>query len=131
LYGLKFFYQHVLHKPWEHIKLITTPHSKKLPDIVTREKAAQLFSATQKLSYRAFFFTLYSLGSRLGEGFHLEVSDIDARRQRVHIRDTTNCTPTINNPAASYLATRSEALQLPVQTLRRLNKKLTQQAAGN
>jgi len=37
----------------------------------------------------------------------------------------------INNPAASYLATRSGALQLPVKTLRRLNKKLTQQVAGN
>lgn len=87
LYGLKFFYQHVLHKPWEHIELIKPPRTKKLPDIVTREEAAHVFSATQKLSYRVFFFTLYSLGLRLGEGVRLEVGDIDAQRQRVHIRD--------------------------------------------
>ena len=34
-----------------------------------------------------FYFTLYSLGLRLGEGLRLEVGDIDAVRQRVHIRD--------------------------------------------
>jgi len=87
LYGLKFFYQHVIHKPWEHVELIKPPSAKKLPDIVTTEEAAQLFNATEKLSYRVFFFTLYSLGLRLGEGLRLEVGDIDARRQRVHIRD--------------------------------------------
>jgi integrase len=39
------------------------------------------------LSYRVFFFTLYSLGLRLGEGLRLQVGDIDAVRARVHIRD--------------------------------------------
>jgi integrase len=39
------------------------------------------------VSYRVFFFTLYSLGLRLGEGLRLQVGDIDAARARVHIRD--------------------------------------------
>jgi integrase/recombinase XerD len=47
----------------------------------------RLFAATRKLSYRVFYFTLYSLGLRLGEGLALKVSDIDAQRRRVHIRD--------------------------------------------
>ena len=34
-----------------------------------------------------FYFTLYSLGLRLGEGLRLEIGDIDAARHRVHIRD--------------------------------------------
>jgi integrase/recombinase XerD len=34
------------------------------------------------------FFTLYSLGLRLGEGLRLQVGDIDAVRQRVHVRDS-------------------------------------------
>ena len=38
-------------------------------------------------SYKVFFFTLYSLGLRLGEGLRLQVGDIDAARARVHIRD--------------------------------------------
>ena len=39
------------------------------------------------VSYRVFYFTLYSLGLRLGEGLRLQVGDIDAARGRVHIRD--------------------------------------------
>ena len=42
--------------------------------------------STQTLSYRVFFFTLYSLGLRLGEGLRLTVAAIDAARRRVHIR---------------------------------------------
>jgi integrase len=34
-----------------------------------------------------FFFTLYSLGLRLGEGLALTVGDVDAARMRVHVRD--------------------------------------------
>jgi len=87
LYGLKFFYQHVLHKPWINIDLIKPPRVKRLPDIVTIDEAAALFRKTNKLSYRVFYFTLYSLGLRLGEGLRLQVGDIDAGRQRVHVRD--------------------------------------------
>jgi site-specific recombinase XerD len=87
LYGLKFFYQHVLHKHWETVDLIKPPKAIRLPDIVTLEEAARLFQATHKLSYKVFYFTVYSLGLRLGEGLRLEVGDIDATRQRVHIRD--------------------------------------------
>jgi len=87
LYGLKFFYQHVLNKPWLHVDLIKPPRATRLPDIVTVDEAAKLFNATHKLSYRVFYFTVYSLGLRLGEGLRLEVGDIDTQRQRVHIRD--------------------------------------------
>ena len=34
-----------------------------------------------------FYFTPYSLGLRLGEGLRLQVRDIDAVRERVHVRD--------------------------------------------
>jgi integrase/recombinase XerD len=88
LYGLKFYYTHVLHKPWENIDLIKAPKTQRLPDIVTVEEAQRLFRATLTLSYRIFYFTLYSLGLRLGEGLRLQVGDIDAKRRRVHIRDS-------------------------------------------
>jgi integrase/recombinase XerD len=73
LYGLKFFYQHVLHRPWSHVDLIKPPRATRLPNIVTVEEAARLFYATQKLSYRVFYFTIYSLGLRLGEGLRLKI----------------------------------------------------------
>ncbi len=87
LYGLKFYTTHVLHKPWGMPHLIKPPKAQRLPDIVSVDEAQRLFAATRTLSYRVFYFTLYSLGLRLGEGLALKVSDIDAQRQRVHIRD--------------------------------------------
>jgi len=87
LYGLKFYYAHVLRKPWVAPGLIKPPRGQRLPDIVTVEQAQRIFAATRVVSYRVFFFTLYSLGLRLGEGLRLRVGDIDAPRARVHIRD--------------------------------------------
>jgi len=86
LYGLKFYYAHVLRQPWIAPGLIKPPKSQRLPDIVTVEEAQRLFAATRVISYRVFYFTLYSLGLRLGEGLRLQVGDIDAVRGRVHTR---------------------------------------------
>ena len=88
LYGLQFYYAHVLRKPWVAPGLIKPPKSQRLPDIVTVAEAQRIFAATRVLSYRVFFFTLYSLGLRLGEGLRLQVGDVDGVRQRVHIRDS-------------------------------------------
>lgn len=87
LYGLKFYYAQVLRQPWVAPGLIKPPRSQRLPDIVTVDEARRLFAATRVVSYRVFYFTLYSLGLRLGEGLRLQVGDIDAARRRVHIRD--------------------------------------------
>ena len=68
LYGLKFFYTHVLDKNWTDIPIIKSPKVKRIPNILTIEEVEQLINATRKLSYRVFFFTIYSMGLRLGEG---------------------------------------------------------------
>ncbi len=88
LWGLKFFYAHVLCKPWVNVALIKAPKAQRLPDIVTIAEAKMLFKKTKRLSYRVFYFVLYSLGLRLGEGLRLEVADIDAVRLRVHVRNS-------------------------------------------
>ena len=72
LYGLKFFYTNILKKTWRDIPLIKPPKTTRIPDIVTIEQADQLFAATGKLSYKVFFFTIYSLGLRLGEDIKLK-----------------------------------------------------------
>ena len=88
LYGFKFYTQHVLGKPWTMPQIVKTPKTQRLPDIVTVEEAQALFSATRTLSYRVFYFTVYSMGLRLSEGLALKVSDIDATRARVQIRNS-------------------------------------------
>lgn len=107
LYGLKFYTAHVLHKPWVMPHLLKPPKAQRLPDIVSVDEAQRLFAATRTLSYRVFYFTLYSLGLRLGEGLALTVRDIDAQRQRVHIRDAKgNRDRLVPLPAATLSALR-------------------------
>jgi len=108
LYGLKFFTEHVLRKPWAMPNFIRPPKVSRLPDIVSVQEAQALFCATRVLSYRVFFFTLYSLGLRLGEGLALTVGDIDAARMRVHVRDAKG--------------NRDRLVPLPQQTLRVLRE---------
>lgn len=88
LYGLKFFYTQVLKKPCVDIPLIKQPRTQRIPDIVTKEEANKLFATTRIISYKVFFFTLYSLGHRLSECIALRVGDIDGLHKRVHIRDS-------------------------------------------
>ncbi len=87
LYGLKFYDDKVLHIPWPAPHLVKAPTAQRLPDIVTVAQMQQIINATKVLSYRVFFYTIYSLGLRLGEGLRLEIADIDADRMRVQIRD--------------------------------------------
>jgi len=103
LYGLKFYYAHVLRKPWTNLDLIKPPKTKRLPNIVTVEEAMALFETTRVLSYRVFFFTLYSMGLRLSEGLRLQVGDIDGARGRVHVRDSKgNLDRLVPLPAMTY-----------------------------
>jgi integrase/recombinase XerD len=88
LYGLKFFYSQVLNKTWEEIPLIKPPKTTRIPDILSVEQLNGLFCKTNKLSYRVFFFTAYSMGLRLGEGIKLTIGDIDSSNMRVHVRES-------------------------------------------
>jgi site-specific recombinase XerD len=103
LYGLKFYYAYVLDKPWPGAELTKAPKVSRLPDIVTVEQMQHIVDATRVLSYRVFFFVLYSMGLRLGEGLQLQIGDIDADRMRVHVRDAKG--------------NRDRLVPLPAQTL--------------
>lgn len=106
-HGLQFYYTHVLHKPCPAPNLVKPPKVQRLPDIVTVPEAQRLIRATRVLSYRVLYFTLYSLGLRLGEGLRLQVGDIDAARRRVHVRDAKgNKDRFVPLPAATLMALR-------------------------
>lgn len=86
--GVRFFYLHVLKRDWVSAPLMKSTAHRRIPNIITSEQAEQLFANTEALSYRVFFYTIYSMGLRLREGLKLEVGDIDAQLKRVHIRDS-------------------------------------------
>ena len=84
--GLQFFYKHVLDKQWHWIDIIKPPVKKTLPDILTHEEIELVINSTREARYQTYILTLYSMGLRLGEALNLCVGDIDAQKQRIHIR---------------------------------------------
>jgi site-specific recombinase XerD len=66
LYGLKFYYTHVLRKPWENIDLIKPPKAQRLPDIVTIEETKRLAMETFTLKLPGLLF--YPLQPRPAPG---------------------------------------------------------------
>ena len=84
--GLQFFWQHILKRDWQWVKIIKVPRIQSLPDILTVAEVERLIRTTRKLRYRVFLLATYSMGLRLGETLALEVGDIDAQRKQVHIR---------------------------------------------
>jgi site-specific recombinase XerD len=85
--GLQFFYRHVLERPWDWVSILKPPTVRSLPDILSVAEIARLLKATRHLRFRVFFLTTYSLGLRLGEALALEVGDVDAEAERVHVRE--------------------------------------------
>lgn len=85
--GLQFFYKHVLNKQWGWVDIVKPPQVRSLPDILTPDEVALLINATRQLRYQVYILTTYSMGLRLGEALNLHVGDIDAKLNRVHIRN--------------------------------------------
>lgn len=85
--GLQFFYRYTIEKQWEWLNIVKPPQVKRLPDILTPSQISLLLNNTHQYRYQVFFFTLYSMGLRLGEGLGLTVHDIDSTGMQVHIRD--------------------------------------------
>ncbi len=85
--GLQFFWEHVLHQTWEWVKIVKPPRATRLPDILTIAEVQTILNILRKPRYRAYFFTLYSMGLRLSEALHLGVADIDSKKMQVHIRN--------------------------------------------
>ncbi len=84
--ALKFFYSRTCPRDWATLSKLRVPKQTKLPTVLTIPEVDQLIAAVRKPSMRCFFWTVYSLGLRLQEALHLQISDIDAGRMLVHVR---------------------------------------------
>jgi integrase/recombinase XerD len=84
--GLQFYWRYVLKLDWQWVNIIKPPKIHTIPDILTPVEIEQLIGATRKLRYRVFLLTTYSMGLRLEEALSVQVGDIDAGRNQVHIR---------------------------------------------
>ncbi len=84
--GLMFFWKHVLERDWQWLDIVKPPKVQSIPDILTPKEVERLICTTEKMRYRVFLLTTYSMGLRLTEALSLQVGDVDSDRQLVHIR---------------------------------------------
>ena len=83
--GIKFFFTHTLGKEWATFKLVRPPIEKTLPEVLSLDQVKKVLACVKREYHRICLKTIYSLGLRLQEGTHLQVSDIDSDRMFVHI----------------------------------------------
>jgi integrase/recombinase XerD len=86
LCGIKFFFEHTLHRDWTTLRFVRAPREKKLPVILSFEEVRSLLGCVRLPRYRVCLSTIYSCGLRLQEGTHLHVQDIDSARLLIHVR---------------------------------------------
>ena len=86
-YALKFIFETTLKRPWEVRKV---PHPKKpqrLPVILDKGEVQKLLSVTTNAKHKAMLMMAYGSGLRVSEVARLKVSDIDAARMTVMVRE--------------------------------------------
>ncbi len=86
LCGIKFFYQHTLHRDWPTLALVRASREKKLPVVLSVAEVEHVLRCVHQPRYRMCLSTIYACGLRLQEGVHLQVGEIDGERRLIHVR---------------------------------------------
>lgn len=84
--GIKFFYSHTCPRDWATLKYLRVEDVLKLPTVLSLEDTRLLLESIRLPCHHAFFWTVYSMGLRMQEALHLQVTDINAQRMLVHVR---------------------------------------------
>lgn len=84
--GLRFFYNETL--GWDETKLFIPPRRKSspLPEVYSPSEVVHLIDAARGLKQRVLLMTAYSAGLRVGELVNLKITDIDAARMTIRIK---------------------------------------------
>src|SRR5205807_8856732 len=84
--ALRFFYTHTLGRKIAIDRIPFPRRERKLPLILSREEVKALLEAPRNLRDRALLAVLYGCGVRVSEVTQLKVTDLDARRHVVWVR---------------------------------------------
>ncbi|WP_233531791.1 site-specific tyrosine recombinase/integron integrase [Paenibacillus alkalitolerans] len=66
--------------------LIRPKRVSRLPDVLSAEEVLAVLDAVENIKHKALLTIVYSAGLRVGEVVRLRISDIDADRKMIHIR---------------------------------------------
>jgi integrase/recombinase XerD len=83
--GIKFFFINVLKRDWHTLTLIHAKREQRLPTVLSRQEVGSILTTVRTPQNKAYLTTTYSCGLRLTEALHLQISDIDSDRMRIHV----------------------------------------------
>ena len=83
--GIKFYFINVLKRDWHTLKLIYAKQEHRLPTVLSIHEIRNILNTVNTPQNKAYLTTVYSCGLRLNEALHLQTSDIDADRMRIHV----------------------------------------------
>ncbi len=86
LYGIRFFYERTLQRPWPVFELIRPRHRHKLPIVLSPQEVRSLLALVEHPKARMCLQMIYACGLRRREGTQLQVSDIDPQRLLVRVQ---------------------------------------------
>jgi integrase/recombinase XerD len=86
LYGIRFFYERTLQRPWPVFDLVRPRHIQKLPVVLSPREVRSLLALVARPNARMCLRMIYACGLRLREGTQLQVTDIDPQRMLVRVR---------------------------------------------
>jgi site-specific recombinase XerD len=83
--AVKFFYRNTCVRVWPTLNNLKVQNQLKLPTVLSLDETHLVINAVRRPVMRCFFWTVYSLGLRMQEALHLQVSDIKSDRMLVHV----------------------------------------------
>lgn len=83
--SFSFFYKHVLRKPYALPSKLYPRKEHRLPEILSQQQAAHLFSAVKNIKHRCMIGLLYGAGLRLNELRLLKVKSIDSQAMQIKV----------------------------------------------
>lgn len=83
--GIKFFFINVLKRDWHTLQLIYAKREQRLPTVLSLNEVWTILNTVTTPQNKAYLTTVYTCGLRLNEALHLQVSDIDKDRMRIHV----------------------------------------------
>jgi site-specific recombinase XerD len=86
LYGIRFFYERTLQRPWPVFDLVRPQKSQKLPVVLSLQEVRHLLALVDNPTAQMCLRMIYACGLRLTEGTQLQVADIDVPRMLVWVR---------------------------------------------
>lgn len=86
VYGLRFYFR-TIGKEGIRFNLPSLKKEARLPTVLSREECKRLFDYTQNVKHKAALLLIYSAGLRVQEISLMKLTDVDAQRKMIYIKN--------------------------------------------